>query len=136
MFERLADLETELEKLESRLPEVYASGDQRAARDAGRRHAELRPIVDTYRDFRSTEADLADAQELLTAEPDSEMREYLRGEIADKEQRLAQLAAGSASCSSRTTPTTVGTSSSRFAAPKAARKRTSGPPTWPACTSR
>jgi peptide chain release factor 1 len=93
VFERLADLETELEKLESRLPEIYASGDQRAARDAGRRHAQLRPIVDAYRDFRGTEADLADAQELLSGEPDTEMREYLRGEIADKEQRLAQLAA-------------------------------------------
>jgi peptide chain release factor 1 len=93
VFERLADLETELEKLESRLPEVYAAGDQRAARDAGRRHAELRPIVDAYRDFRGTEADLADAQELLSGEPDPEMREYLRGEIADKEQRQAQLEA-------------------------------------------
>jgi peptide chain release factor 1 len=93
VFERLADLETELEKLESRLPEVYASGDQRAARAAGRRHAELRPIVDAYRDFRGTEVDLVDAQELLSGEPDTEMREYLRGEIADKEQQLAQLAA-------------------------------------------
>jgi peptide chain release factor 1 len=93
VFERLADIETELEKLESRLPEIYASGDQRAARDAGRRRAQLRPIVDAYRDFRGTEADLADAQELLSGEPDTEMREYLRGEIADKEQRLAQLAA-------------------------------------------
>jgi hypothetical protein len=37
MFDRLDELETELEKLESQLPEIYASGDQRAARDAGRR---------------------------------------------------------------------------------------------------
>src|SRR5436190_93758 len=28
MFEHLADLETELEKLESQLPELYAGGDQ------------------------------------------------------------------------------------------------------------
>ena len=62
MFEHLADLETELEKLESALPEIYASGDQAAAREAGRRHAELRPVVDAYREFRATEADLADAR--------------------------------------------------------------------------
>ena len=30
MFERLADLETELEKLESQLSELYASGDRGA----------------------------------------------------------------------------------------------------------
>jgi peptide chain release factor 1 len=91
MFEHLADLETELEKLESRLPELYASGDQAAARDAGRRHAELKPVVDAYREYRRTEADVADARELLAAEQDPEMREYFQGELAEREARLAEL---------------------------------------------
>ena len=91
MFDHLADLETELEKLESQLPELYASGDQAAARDAGRRHAELKPVVDTYREYRRTEADVADARELLTGEHEAEMREYLQGELAEREARLAEL---------------------------------------------
>jgi peptide chain release factor 1 len=91
MFERLNDLEAELEKLESRLPELYASGDQAAAREAGRRHAELKPVVDTYREYRRTEADVADARELLTAETDPEMRDYLQGELAEREGRLTEL---------------------------------------------
>jgi peptide chain release factor 1 len=91
MFERLVDLETELEKLESRLPEVYASGDQAAARDAGRRHAQLKPVVDTYRDYRAVESDLHDARELLAGEVDSQMREYLQGEVSEKEAALAEL---------------------------------------------
>jgi peptide chain release factor 1 len=91
MFEHLADLETELEKLESQLPELYASGDQATARDAGRRHAELKPVVDAYREYRRTEADVADARELLSGEHDGEMREYLQGELADREARLAEL---------------------------------------------
>ena len=77
MFERLADLETELEKLESQLSELYASGDQQAAATAGRRLAELRPIVEVYRDYRSTGQDLAEAREMLDGEPDAEMREFL-----------------------------------------------------------
>ena len=93
MFEHLVDLETELEKLESQLPELYASGDQAAARDAGRRHAELKPVVDAYREYRRTEADVADARELLAAETDTEMREYLQGELAEREARLAELEA-------------------------------------------
>src|SRR5918995_531344 len=93
MFEHLADLETELEKLESQLPELYASGDQAAARDAGRRHAELRPLVDVFREYRRTEADVSDARELLAAEQDPEMREYLQGELAEREARLAELEA-------------------------------------------
>jgi peptide chain release factor 1 len=91
VFDRLADLETELEKLESRLPEVYASGDQDAVRDAGRRHAELKPVVDAYRAYRGTEDDLAEARELLTDETDHEMRDFLRGEIEEKEGVLAAL---------------------------------------------
>jgi peptide chain release factor 1 len=91
VFERLAELEVELEKLESRLPEIYASGDQAAARDAGRRHAELKPVVDTFREYRATEADLADARELLGAESDTEMREYLGEEVAAREAQLGAL---------------------------------------------
>ena len=91
MFENLADLETELEKLETRLPEIYASGDQAAARQAGRRHAELKPIVDAYRAYRSTASDVDDAKELLTGEQDAEMRDYLRVEVEQKEQELQGL---------------------------------------------
>ena len=93
MFEHLTDLETELEKLESQLPELYASGDQSAARDAGRRHAELKPVVDAFREYRRTETDVADARELLAAESDPEMRAYLQGELAERESRLAELEA-------------------------------------------
>jgi peptide chain release factor 1 len=91
MFERLADLEAELEKLESRLPELYAAGDQSAAREAGRRHAELKPLVDAYREHRAVERDLADARELLGAEAEGDMRDYLRGELEEKEAALAEL---------------------------------------------
>ena len=93
MFEHLADLETELDKLEAALPEIYAAGDQAASRDAGRRRAELRPIVDAYREYQDAAAALADARELLSGEGDAEMREYLRGEIAEQEATLARLEA-------------------------------------------
>ncbi|MFN8037004.1 MAG: peptide chain release factor 1 [Acidimicrobiia bacterium] len=93
MFERLADLETELEKLESRLPEIYASGDQAAAREAGRRHADLKPVVDTYREYRAAERDLADVRELLTHEADPEAKEQWREEAVHQEERVAGLEA-------------------------------------------
>ena len=91
MFERLAELEVELEKLESKLPEIYASGDQAAERDAGRRHAQLKPVVETYQEYRTAEADLADAREMLSGESDADMREYLAEEVAAKEAQLVTL---------------------------------------------
>ena len=93
MFEHLAPLEDEFDKLEADLPRIYASGDRRAARDAGRRHAELRPVVETYRELRRTSQELADARELLDNEADPEMREYARSEIAETEVELEALEA-------------------------------------------
>jgi peptide chain release factor 1 len=91
VFERIADLETELEKLESQLSELYASGDQNAAATAGRRFAELKPVVDAYRLYRGTEDELGEARDMLASETDPEMREYLDAEVATKEAQLSAL---------------------------------------------
>jgi len=91
VFERLADLETELEKLESKLSELYASGDQNAAAAAGRRFSELKPVVDSYRAYRTTDEELTEAREMLAGESDPEMRDYLNGEVAAKDAQLAVL---------------------------------------------
>jgi peptide chain release factor 1 len=93
VFEQLDELVAEFTELEARLPAVFASGDQRAARDAGRRHAELKPLVETYLGFRAAEADLRDARDLLEDESDPDMREFLRAEMADREAVLEDLAA-------------------------------------------
>jgi peptide chain release factor 1 len=93
MFDRLDDLESELEKLENRLPELYASGDQRAAAEAGRRLSDLRPVVETYREHRRIAQDVADARELLDAEDDPEMKAYLRAEIDEKTAHAERLEA-------------------------------------------
>jgi peptide chain release factor 1 len=93
MFEQLGELAAELDRLEAELPGIYASGDRRAARDAGRRHAELKPVVDAWRDWDAAGRDLADARDLLGAETDEEMRDYLKGEIAEKEARIDELEA-------------------------------------------
>ncbi len=80
-----------MEKLELQLSELYASGDQQAAAAAGKRVAELRPVVDAYRDRRTTESELAEAREMLTGESDAEMREYLESEIGTKQSALEAL---------------------------------------------
>ncbi len=93
MFERLADLQAELGMLEARLSEIYAAGDQNAAAEAGRRHAELKPIVEAYARYLQAETDLVEAAEMLGRESDAEMREYLDGEIAAKMALRAELEA-------------------------------------------
>ena len=46
MFEHLGELAAELDRLEAGLADIQASGDRRASQAAGRRYAELKPVVD------------------------------------------------------------------------------------------
>jgi peptide chain release factor 1 len=91
VFERLTDLESEYETLEARLPDIYASGDQDATRTAGRRYAELKPIIETFRELRSARTQLDEARDMLRSETDPDMRELVRDEMAEKESSVADL---------------------------------------------
>src|SRR5437868_6948239 len=93
MFEQLGELAAELDHLEGDLGRIQASGDRRASRDAGRRYAELKPVVDAWHAWTKAGEDLAEARELLAAEADDDMKEYLRAEIATKEPEVAELEA-------------------------------------------
>ena len=93
MFEQLSELAEELDRLEAELPGIHASGDRRAARDAGRRYAELKPVVDAWRDWTAAGEELSQVRELLTSETDDEMREYLRAEISTKDHEVHELEA-------------------------------------------
>ena len=94
MFEQLAALAEELDRLEADLPRIYAAGDRRASRDAGRRHQELKPVVEAYAQWREVLQDVADTRELLDGETDASERDSWRAELADKEAQLAVLEAG------------------------------------------
>ncbi|MSW27694.1 MAG: peptide chain release factor 1 [Actinobacteria bacterium] len=91
MFDRLADFEAELDRLESTLADLYAAGDQRAAADAGRRASDLRPVVEAYRAYRVREQGLSDAREMLESEKDPEMRDFLRDEVGASEKAIELL---------------------------------------------
>ncbi len=93
MFDRLAELARELEKLESQQADLFASGDQQAAIEAGRRIAELTPVVEVYREHHSVDAELAEAREMAAGETDPEMKEFLRTEVEEKERRREELEA-------------------------------------------
>src|SRR5690349_320966 len=94
MFEHLGELAAELDQLEAGgLADIQASGDRNASQAAGRRYNELKPVVDTWREWEAARRDLADAREMLDGDVDDEMREYLRTEIAEKEARSAELEA-------------------------------------------
>ncbi len=91
MFEQLAALADELDRLEADLPRIYAAGDRRASRDAGRRQQELRPVVDAYAEWRQVTQDVGDAREFFEGATDPAERDQWRAELADKEAQAAVL---------------------------------------------
>ncbi len=93
MFEQLAALSDELDRLEADLPRIYAAGDRRASRDAGRRHQELKPVVEAYDEWKRLSQDVEDAHELLESLTDPGERDSWRTELADREAQLATLEA-------------------------------------------
>lgn len=64
MFERCEDLLVENADLEGQMGDPSLHTDAKKARKVGRRHAELRPIVETYRQWKSLGEDLEAANEL------------------------------------------------------------------------
>jgi peptide chain release factor 1 len=69
VFEQLPALVAEHAELERRMNDPSLHADQRAAREVGRRYAELRPIVAAGAAWRAAEDDLATARELAGEDP-------------------------------------------------------------------
>ena len=91
MFEQLAALSDELDRLEADLPRIYAAGDRRASRDAGRRQQELKPVVDAYAEWKKVSQDVEEARDVLESTTDPAERDSWRAEVADKEAQLTNL---------------------------------------------
>jgi peptide chain release factor 1 len=90
MQERLDDLEREYDAVLIQLSDPDVISNPRRLRDVSRRHKELAPIIEAYREYRSAGDDLGAAREMLPdAGPDD--REMLRGEIDQAEARIAEL---------------------------------------------
>ena len=87
MFESCADLEAEYADLEAQLADPSVHADQALARRLGKRYAELRSVVATYREWTSITSDIAAATE-LAAEDDSFAAEL--PELTQRQQAAAE----------------------------------------------
>ena len=75
---------TRLEEMEARFEETLAdmakpevTGDANKLKELGILHSELKPVVDAFREYKEAAAEIEEAQEMMAAEEDPDMREYL-----------------------------------------------------------
>ena len=77
MRERLDEVEEAFAETETELADPDLFADQSRYAEVAKRHADLKAIVDLYRQYQSADVEAAEAQELAGAEADAEMVEYL-----------------------------------------------------------
>ena len=92
MFDACVDLSDEYATIEQRLSEPSVHADPAEARRLARRHAELRPIIEAYREWTSLGDDVAAARELSSADAsfaaEADALELRREEVADRLRSL------------------------------------------------
>ncbi len=91
MVEKLIDVEKRYEELERSLssPDVVSDMDQ--FRKLSKAHSSLTPIVESFRELRSVERELSEAQEMLWHEEDQELRQMASEEVGGLTSRKDEL---------------------------------------------
>jgi peptide chain release factor 1 len=88
VFKKLDEVEKRFEDLERKLQDPTISPND--IRTFSKEHADLRELVETYRESKQCEKDLASSKELLN-DSDAEMRSFAKEEISRLEVRIAEL---------------------------------------------
>ncbi len=91
MVEKLIDVEKRYEELEKSLsaPDVVSDMDQ--FRKLSKAHSSLTPIVESFRELRTVERELSEAQEILWHEEDQELRQMASEEVDGLTSRRDEL---------------------------------------------
>ncbi|MFN2517090.1 MAG: peptide chain release factor 1 [Pyrinomonadaceae bacterium] len=88
MLQRLEQIEARYEELANQLSAPELLADQTAYTKAARQHRSLGEIVEKYRSWKTLNAELAGARELLDTVDDDEMREMARLEVETLQKKL------------------------------------------------
>ncbi|MCO6450864.1 MAG: peptide chain release factor 1 [Caldilineales bacterium] len=93
MFEKLDQIETRYQALNDEMSDPEVVTDYQRVAQLAREQAELRDVVETYRQYRRVEQELKGASELAELSDDEEMRALAESEVealAEQEESLRQ----------------------------------------------
>lgn len=91
MFDKLEDILIRQEEIMHRLSDAETINDSRLFQRLLKEQAELQPIADTYKRYKSVEQTAAESLELLEEEKDEEMREMLKEELQSAKKEKEEL---------------------------------------------
>lgn len=90
---RLGATEATFEEVLVQLVDPAVLADQNRYREVSKKHAELKSVVDVYRKYLGAEQEIEDARELIVAEDDAEMVDYLKDTISRRTEEIVELEA-------------------------------------------
>ncbi len=91
MFDKLEDILHRLEEILLRLNDPGVMSDPSEFQRLMKEQAELQPIADAYRAYKSNQQTQAESLEMLKEESDEEMRQMLKEELNDAKEEIVRL---------------------------------------------
>jgi peptide chain release factor 1 len=89
---RLNEMETRFDQVERQLADPSTATDTNKLKALGKEHAELRDVVDAWREFKRASDDLEEAKGMLSGST-GEDRSYVEEQVAELQATLAELTA-------------------------------------------
>lgn len=90
MFQRIKDIEKRYEELERLLSDPAVIANRAEYQKLAKEHADLTPLIETFRDYEKTGRQLEEAQQMLR-EGDEGLRELAKEEIPALKEKIEQL---------------------------------------------
>ena len=91
MLDKLHAVEEKYRELESLISDPAALADMPKWQKLSREHAQLAPVVETYREYQKVREGLLEAKAIFDDNPDADMRRLAEDEIAELRPRLEAL---------------------------------------------
>ena len=91
MFDRLQAVEARYEKLNELLSDPDVVKDTSKLRDYSKEQSDIQPTVEAYREYNEVKEQLDDAKAMLDDKLDADMREMVKEEVNELEDKAAEL---------------------------------------------
>jgi peptide chain release factor 1 len=91
VFDRLQAVEDRYEKLNELLSDPEIVNDPKKLRDYSKEQSDIQETVDAYREYKEVRSQYQDAKAMLEEKLDAEMREMVKEELDELEERVEEL---------------------------------------------
>lgn len=93
MFDRLQSVEDRYERLNELLSDPEIVNDSKKLREYSKEQSDLSATVEAYREYKDVKEQLQDAKAMLEEKLDADMREMVKEELSELEDRMEELQA-------------------------------------------